>query len=127
MREDDAHLQTLCRMSDSNAATLEPGTEFAAQPPARRVFQYYNDMNALSLLSEAIGRPHRRRLVHVDLEGSLADSVVQRELFDLDDEDRAYLARRKVHELPPEHSRSVPPPTTSDSGVAWTDNSQVIT
>lgn len=101
--EDDAHLQTLCRMSEKETAVLSPASGSAVEP-TRRVFEYYSDFNALSLLNEAIGRPTRRRLVPVDLGGPQTGSVVHRELSRLDDIDREYLAQRRVHELPSKQS-----------------------
>ncbi|KAH6972390.1 fungal-specific transcription factor domain-containing protein [Ilyonectria sp. MPI-CAGE-AT-0026] len=100
MSEDDAHLQTLYRMSETETVVLTPPSAGTKEEQHRRIVEYYSDFNALSVLNDAIGQPNRRRLVQVDLPGPQAGSVKWRELSRLDDIDRAYLAQRRVHELP---------------------------
>lgn len=100
MSEDDAHLQTLYRMSETETVVLTPPSAGTKEEQHRRIVEYYSDFNVLSVLNDAIGQPSRRRLVQVDLPGPQAGSVKWRELSRLDDIDRAYLAQRRVHELP---------------------------
>lgn len=89
-------------MSDNGAIVLSPSSVAgAATKPVRRVFEYYSDFNALSILNEAIGRSSsRRKLVQVDLDGPQARTAIEREQCRLDKVDRAYLAQRRVFELP---------------------------
>lgn len=96
-------------MSDQITVALTPHSTGQADPSVDRIFEYYSDLNALSVLNEALGQPTRRRLVHVDIPGKPpATSVRSRELSRLDDVDRSYLEQRRVHELPPTQARLVP-------------------
>jgi hypothetical protein len=101
--DEDAHLQTLCRMAENEPIVLSPASTGTTEP-VRPVFEYYSDLNSLSLLNEAIGRPNRRWLVRVDLEGPKAGSVLERELRGLDDIDQTYLGQRRVHDYPSEEA-----------------------
>ncbi|KAH7125996.1 fungal-specific transcription factor domain-containing protein [Dactylonectria macrodidyma] len=98
--EDDGPLQTLCRMADNEAVILSPVSTGKTEQQSRRIFEYYSDFNALTVLNEAIGQQSQRRLVQIDLDEPQSTSVIHRELCRLDAVDRAYLAQRRVHDLP---------------------------
>ncbi|RSL99816.1 hypothetical protein CEP52_009510 [Fusarium oligoseptatum] len=99
--EDDGPLQTLCRMSNGEAVVLSPDSTGQAEQPVRRIFEYYSDFNALTVLNDAIGQQgRRRRLVQIDLDEPPTSLLTRRELGPLDEVDRAYLAQRRVHDLP---------------------------
>lgn len=91
-------------MSQKESIVLSPSSPNTAEP-THRVFEYYSDFNALSLLNGAISKGHQRRLVPVDLDGPQPGSVFDRELGRLDEADRAYLSQRRVHELPTKQCR----------------------
>lgn len=69
MSEDDAHLQTLYRMSETETVVLTPPPAGTKEEQQRRIVEYCSDFIALSVLNNAIGQPNRRRLVQVDLPG----------------------------------------------------------
>lgn len=100
-------------MSQNGAVVLSPPSPGTTEKHVRRIFEYYNDFNALTALNDAIGHLNRRRLVQIDLGAPQPDSVTQRELSRLDDIDRAYLAQRRVHELPSGPCWFVTHPTSS--------------
>lgn len=107
MSEEDAHLQTLCRMSENQVVVLNSPPITTEEQSVRRIFEYYSGFNALTVLNDAIGRPNRRRLVQIDLPGPQTCSAKKLELSRLDEIDRSYLEQRRVHELPPKSAWSV--------------------
>lgn len=55
MSEEDAHLQTLYRMSETETVVLTPPSAGIKEKQQRRIVEYYSDFNALSVLNDAMG------------------------------------------------------------------------
>lgn len=96
--EDDAHLQTLCRMSDGDAEQVTP-VSLSCSGQGRQVIEYYGELNSLTVLGEILGQS-QRRLIRIDLPGVPAVGAKQRELSRLEPADISYLTAKRVHDLP---------------------------
>ncbi|RAH79952.1 hypothetical protein BO86DRAFT_144027 [Aspergillus japonicus CBS 114.51] len=97
--DEDAHLETLCRMADENPVMLSPVPLYTSEQ-GQQVIEYYGELNSITVLSEVLGQA-QRRLIRLDLPGPAAVGAQQRELAGLDDADIAYLRAKHVHNYPP--------------------------
>jgi hypothetical protein len=101
MTEDDAHIQTVYRMSEVDNTFSTPSS-LASNPNAgHQIIEYYSELNALAVLGESLGQRRRKRLVQIDLPGPAATlSARDRELSHLDSIDQQYLRDRGIYDLP---------------------------
>lgn len=100
MSEDDAQLQTLCRMSDDHDNHITPTSLTDPRQGKRSIVQYYSELNALMILGESLGQTSRRRLVQIDLAGEISSSAQAHEFSTIDPVDQEYLVRKGVHDFP---------------------------
>jgi hypothetical protein len=70
----------------------------------QHLIEYYDRLNSISFLSEALGNRQLRRLIQVDLPGRGNESTKQRELAELEPADVAYLNAKRVFETPPKEA-----------------------
>jgi hypothetical protein len=98
--EEDAHVQTLHRMTDGSNSTAT-GAGISDEAYYHEIFEYFGKLNSISILGEALGRRQRRRLIQLHISGSEYAFARQREISALDPVDKAYLDARKVFVLPP--------------------------
>lgn len=96
--EDDAHLQTLCRMSSGDPQARTPVT-LSSSEQGQRVIEYYGELNSVTVLGEILGQSHRR-LIRIDLPGPQATGAKQREFSCLGQAEVTYLNAKGVHDTP---------------------------
>lgn len=101
--EEDAHLQTFCRMSAEDSH-LPPPAGLDSPGQGKQQVEYYGKLNSISFLGEVLGH-RRRRLIRIELPGPNTISAKQRELSGLDSADVAYLNEKRVHEFPSKRAR----------------------
>ncbi|KAJ5621650.1 hypothetical protein N7528_006433 [Penicillium herquei] len=106
--EEDAHVQTLHRMTDGNDAIPSPAG-ISDEPHNYEVVEYFDNLNSVSILGEALGRRQTRRLIQLDLSPRHYASAEQRALSNLDPADADYLCSRGVFKTPPRAAWSVYP------------------
>lgn len=98
--EEDAQIQTLHRMTDcGNSSQAVPKTP--VETHSFEVVEYFDNLNSVCLLGEALGRRQQRRLIQVDLSTPEYVTTQQRELANLDPHDAAYLCSRGILMTPP--------------------------
>jgi hypothetical protein len=104
--EEDAQVQTLHRMADeSSQAHLSVSTTGDSNSPHnKQVVEYFDRLNTVAILNDALGHRQRKRLVHVDLSGPEYTTAKKRELAGLDLSEVAYLDTKRVFEKPPRHA-----------------------
>jgi hypothetical protein len=103
--EEDAHVQTLYGMVDRQSPTcLTMPTVNSGPSKGQHLIEYYDRLNSISFLSEALGNRRRKRLIQIDLSGRGSGSTKQRELADLEPADVAYLDAKLVFEIPPKEA-----------------------
>lgn len=95
--EEDAHVQTLHRMTDMHNPLSTP-VSLPNEPHNYEVVEYFDHLNSVSILGEVIGRRQTRRLSQLC---QLYRSTEQRELSGLDPPAVAYLYSRQVFMTPP--------------------------
>lgn len=103
--EEDAQIQTLHRMTNGNQTSASVNITRSSEPQDLEVVEYFDKLNSVSILGEALGHSQRRRLVQLDLPGR--DQYVssqQRELTALDPADRSYLNSQRVFKKPSKDS-----------------------
>lgn len=98
--EEDAHVQTLHRMTDGNNPLSAP-IGVSDEPHNYDLVEYFDSLNSVSILGEALGRRQTRRLIQLNLSRPQYVSAEQRELSNLDPPDVAYLYSREVFVKPP--------------------------
>lgn len=103
--EEDVHVQTLYRMVDEQTPTsLIMPTVNSNSSQGQHLIEYYDRLNSISFLSEALGNLQRRRLIQIDLTGRGSESIKQRELAELESTDLVYLETKRVFEIPPKEA-----------------------
>jgi hypothetical protein len=104
--EEDAQVQTLHRMADeSSQAHLSVSTTGDSNSPHnKQVVEYFDRLNTVAILNDALGHRQRKRLVHVDLSGPEYTTAKKRELAGLDLSEVTYLDTKRVFEKPPRHA-----------------------
>lgn len=100
--EDDAQVHTLCHMSGEDNASWTP--QSLSTPLAGQHMQYYSPLNTLTVFGEALGLRRRRRLIQLDLSSTRKALIGrERERFNLEQDDLAYLEGKRVFNYPSKH------------------------